>query len=189
MPSIKAVVQGLFKWQFESKEEMDQREAAKRQQQLHDEAMVKYRKTKNPEDMPGNHFISPPGREDGNLSLKGQIANWKACEAPVAENMDIRTLNLAHQRLMEAWKTCDTAITCSSLFKSKILSQKKQQITSCMCLGLGSLSGLRSSQREWEDRSMSQVVVFESWLEPLSEYMFKFISLVLKSEYRNTTYN
>lgn len=134
----------------------------------HDDAWEKYRETGNVEDLGPHHVVSSRDPFKGNYSLQGDIADWKAWEAPIPENSNLSTLQTSHRELAEAWKDSSAYDTCCNLFQNHVLRQETLKITSAMCLGLGSLS--EDSGIEYEEsrgNPMSQLVVFESWLQLL----------------------
>lgn len=142
--------------------------AQRNQMGQHNDIFGKFYETNNPEDLPGNALVGPNGRQEDDFSLKGQIANWKLWEAPIPNDANLGTLEALHREQMGLWKNSAAHKTCTTLLQDVILKQENLKIKTAMCLGLGSISEKR--EYPFDDvtgRSMSQLVVFESWLEIL----------------------
>ena len=96
-----------------------------------------------------------------------------------APGTSIDTLLAEHERYTKAWKASDAYRELYEFFTDVLLNINTFQITSCMCLCLGSMTA-QWPNVEWlyrggRDhpcvRSLSQLVAFESWIELLSEYI------------------
>jgi len=144
------------------------KEAADRRREDHDDAWKKYLETGNVEYLGPHHVVSSGDPFKGHYSLRGDIADWKAWEAPIPEDANLGTLQASHPELAEAWKDSSAYNTCCNLFQNHVLKQETLKITSAMCLGLGSLSEYLGAEYEaCRENPMSQLVVFENWLQLL----------------------
>lgn len=97
---------------------------------------------------------------------------------PVDLSLTMETLATKHQELTKEWRASSTYRTCLEAIKATVLQQKKLNIDRCICLGLGSFTcnpymfadNLKKTvYSDRRDMSFSQLVVFEGWIEQLSE--------------------
>jgi len=104
-------------------QEQKRKDAAGGRREDHDDAWEKYRETGNVEDLGPYHVVSSHDPFKGNYSLQGDIANWKAWEAPIPEIAKLGTLQASHRELAEAWKDSYAYNTCCNLFQNHVLRQ------------------------------------------------------------------
>ena len=133
----------------------------------------KYLKTGEVEDLSPFPFQTVvQDAKDHDFSTKGHTADWSSRLAPITQDASLSTLQGLHHNLMEAWKSSAAYDACCTLFQDVILKQEGLKITSCMCIALGSISQKFGGGIERDRRSMSQLVVFETWLELLGAYRY-----------------
>lgn len=67
------------------------------------------------------------------------------------------------------WKASPACQSIKQLLVDNVLTQDKLQISSCMCLGRGPMINWEGNAygKGFENRSLAQLVAFESWVEIL----------------------
>ena len=131
----------------------------------------KYIKTGKVEDLgPFESETVVQDAENHDFSTKGHTANWSSWHAPIPQDASLSTLQGLHQNLIKAWKSSAAYDACCASFQDVILKQQGLKITSGMCIALGSISQKFGGKIDRDRRSMSQLVVFETWLELLGAY-------------------
>ena len=96
---------------------------------------------------------------------------WDKMVVPVDENMTVEKLSEKHERMKKDWEASNHHRTLVELFENTVLKQESLNITTCMCLGLGSMNSADQRHRDQVgcDRSMEQLICFESWISLLGE--------------------
>ena len=98
---------------------------------------------------------------------------------PVDLSLTMDTLATKHQEFTKEWRASSTYGTCFEAIRATVLQQKKLNIDRCICLGLGTFTSTpymladdvkKTLYGDRRDRSFSQLVVFEGWIEQLSEF-------------------
>ena len=98
--------------------------------------------------------------------LRTDLKKWVV---PVDKEMTLARLSEKHDSLKRDWEASDHHRTLVETFEDTVLKQKNISITACMCVGLGSMNtGGRERDQDSCDRSMLQLVCFESWVDLLS---------------------
>lgn len=91
--------------------------------------------------------------------------DMKKLVMPMDKEMTREKLSERYERLKRDWEVSDSHRILVKAFEDTVLKQKKLSITACMCLGLGSMnSGSRRRNQDNCDKSMKQLVCFESWI-------------------------
>ena len=109
------------------------------------------------------------------LSKVYPLRDLPVSESPgeVMEKMTIEVIEKKHKDYLDAWKDSPTYKKYSEIIGSKALKQGNLKVTQCMCLGTGSFTTGESGKAQllWRvrDMAMSQLVVFESFMELLSK--------------------
>ena len=98
--------------------------------------------------------------------LRTDLKKWVV---PVDKEMTLARLSEKHESLKRDWEASDHHRTLVEVFENTVLKQEDLSITACMCFGLGSMNtGGRERYQDSCDRSMLQLVCFESWVDLLS---------------------
>ena len=93
-------------------------------------------------------------------------SDWKAWVSPVFKGITFATVTARYQELTDAWKQSEWYQTCYNAIEKTVFAQANLNITTCMCLGLGSFTGITSKGNEYRrDKSLSQLVAFECWVD------------------------
>jgi len=100
--SMTSILAGWFAQR--ATQQLKRKDAAGGRREDHDHAWEKYRETGNVEDLGPYHVASSRDSFKGNYSLQGDIADWKAWEAPIPEIADLGTLQTSHRELAKAWR-------------------------------------------------------------------------------------
>ena len=87
-------------------------------------------------------------------------------QAAIPANMNLGTLIESHRKLTEHWKRSIAFDICCNLFNGVILKKEEFRIISAICLGLGSIG---QDEAYFDGHAMTQLVVFETWLELLGK--------------------
>lgn len=91
--------------------------------------------------------------------------------SPIMSGQSMHTLQQKYGKFTREWKASAAYKDIFKFFIDTLLKLDTIDIDSCMCLCLGSLSCERNSPGEKEyNRSMSQLVAFESLVELLSKH-------------------
>ena len=106
--------------------------------------------------------------------LQDLQADWESWVVPVDKEMTLEKLSEKYETMKRAWEASDNHHTLLRAFENTVLKQKNLHITACMCLGLGPMNcgGLHRSQ-DGCNKSMSQLIRFESWISLLSEPLMR----------------
>lgn len=85
----------------------------------------------------------------------------------------METLRARHWKLTQEHKASDLYLDITGMFRDFILKQPSLEVTNCICLGLGSLSGKDMYDSDDQSgQSLSQLVAFEGMIDLLSELLF-----------------
>lgn len=108
-----------------------------------------------------------PNRVD---RLSDEISDWKAWARPVFKDMNFDVITVKHQKYTDIWRGSEAYRASFNLIEQTLLKQKHLEISLCMCLGLGSFTGVHDKEfgEESRNRALSQLVAFEGWVEQLS---------------------
>lgn len=118
-----------------------------------------------------SHRIAVSAEESENRIFRlGDIdSDWKAWVSPVFQGITFDTISARHQGFKDAWKLSAWYHACYKAIEETVFAQASLNITTCMCLGLGSFTGIRrKSKGHGRDVSLSQLVAFECWVDQLS---------------------
>ena len=86
------------------------------------------------------------------------------------KGVTLESLSREHEKITKAWKASPEYRGLARFFEDQVLSNDSIDIASCICLCLGTLSGEGwTSKYRAYDHSMSQLIVFESVVDLLSE--------------------
>lgn len=104
------------------------------------------------------------------IRLGEMDSDYEAWARPVLKDMTFNVITVKHQEFTRAWKKSSTYKACYRVIEETIFRQERLKITACMCLGLGSFTGVHHKKDgpAWRDRSLSQLVAFECWVDQLS---------------------
>ena len=101
--------------------------------------------------------------------LKDIECNWDAWVSPVFKDMSFEVVSAKYDALKETWKNTSAYEAFRTAIEETVFKQEKLSINACMCLGLGSFTGIYStSWTRLRHYSLSQLVLFECWVEQLS---------------------
>ena len=102
--------------------------------------------------------------------LSDEISDWKAWARPVFKDIDFDVITVKHQKYTDIWRGSEAYKASFNLIEQTVLPQKHLDVTICMCLGLGSFTGVHGKEfgEENRNRVLSQLVAFEGWVEQLS---------------------
>ena len=113
----------------------------------------------------GNDLV--PGEEWKPPSLASDSFLKRPWPQPIAEGVSLESLVAKHQKYTDAWTASSGYSACREMLTNTVLKQANIQITQCICLCLYSLSADDSAPKHY-NRSMSQLVALESWVDVLS---------------------
>ena len=115
-----------------------------------------------------NDLVAGEEWEPPSLASLPSSPIWSS--SSIAEGVSLESLIAKHQKYTDTWRSSSGYSACHELLTNTVLKQESIQITQCMCLCLGSLSGQVGMICLGENysRSMSQLVAFEGWVELLS---------------------
>ena len=107
---------------------------------------------------------------ENDVSRLGDIdSDWKAWVSPVFKGITFDTISAKHQEFKDAWKQSEWHQACYKAIEDTVFAQANLNITTCLCLGLGSFTGIqRKTKGHLRDVSLSQLVAFECWVDQLS---------------------
>ena len=102
--------------------------------------------------------------------LSDGISDWKAWARPVFKGMNFDVITVKHQEYTNIWRGSEAYRASFNLIEQTVLKQKDLEICICMCLELGSFTGVHSKAFGDESRHgvLWQLVAFEGWVEQLS---------------------
>ena len=104
------------------------------------------------------------------VRLQDLESDWPKWINPVDEKMTVEILTEKHEKMKMDWEASIHYRALIQTFEETVLKQKKLSITACMFLGLGSMNcGSEIRKPIACDRSMMQLVVWESLISLLSE--------------------
>ena len=109
------------------------------------------------------------------LRLKDIEFNRDAWVDPVSEAMSFDVVAADFDRLKETWKDSPSYKACYKVIEDTVFKQENLSISACMCLGLGSFTGVQRNV-ERNHHSLSQLVVFECWMDQLSKVQCRLAS-------------
>ena len=102
------------------------------------------------------------------VRLKDIDSDWNAWVSPVFKGITFEVISTRHHEFTEAWKASSTYQACYKLLNEVMVRQEKLKITACMCLGLGSFTGIQPiSGYDFRKAALSQLVAFEGWGDQL----------------------
>ncbi|KAG6999501.1 high-affinity methionine permease [Physcia stellaris] len=101
--------------------------------------------------------------------LSDEISDWRAWARPVFKDMNFDVITVKHQKYTDIWRGSEAYKASFNLIEQTVLKQKHLEISICMCLGLGSFTGVhpKGFGDESRDRVLWQLVAFEGWVEQL----------------------
>lgn len=102
--------------------------------------------------------------------LSDGISDWKAWARPIHKDMNFDTITVKHQNYTEAWRSSATYKASYEAIERTVLTRNHLEVALCMCLGLGSFTGVchKDTGTRSRHRAFSQLVAFEGWVEQLS---------------------
>ena len=119
------------------------------------------------------HYLIPWGYVDSDWEppdMDERNLDYSALVTEIAPDMTFDLISAKYQSFTETWKNSSAYHQCYGLIERTALQQEKLQITHCMCLGLGSFTNHSNyDYASWRGCSLSQLVVFESWVDQLSK--------------------
>lgn len=119
-------------------------------------------------------FVNPNIDKQAVPRLRDLRSDWEKHICTVDPEMTVDKLSKKHEIFKAEWEASDSYRTHTKIFENTVLQQNKLSITACMHLGLGSMnSGDRGRGPRACDRSMKQLVWFESLVNMLSESFAK----------------
>ena len=122
------------------------------------------------------YLRDPPNwstRDSRLLRLGDFYCDPKLKAEPVLEGMTFKVISEKHQRFSKEWRKRPEYHQWVAVMEQTILKQQQIKISVCMCLGLGTLTGTtRISDIDFRERSLAQLVVFESLVDLLSTGTF-----------------
>ena len=103
--------------------------------------------------------------------LSDRTGDWKAWALPVFKDMNFDAITVKHQNYTETWRDSAAYRASFELIEQTVLKQNHLEVSICMCLGLGSFTGVHHEDiaEKSRNRSLSQLVAFEGWVEQLSK--------------------
>ena len=119
------------------------------------------------------HYLIPWGYVDSDWEppdIAELNLDYSAIVTDIAPDMTFDVISAKHQSFTETWRKSSAYHQCRSVIERTALQQQKMQVTHCMCLGLGSFTDRSNYDfASWDGRSLSQLVVFEGWVDQLSK--------------------
>ena len=108
-----------------------------------------------------------PGKWYRPLELSWWDCDIETADDEGAENrLSLADVQKLHEKFTKRWRSSIEYQKLRTFFNEVVLNLDAMQITSCMCLCLGSMTQpMGCSCCNW---SLSQLVAFESWIEILS---------------------
>ena len=103
------------------------------------------------------------------LRLSDYKREGKATAVPVVKGMTFDVISEKHQQATKAWRELPDYHAWVAVIEQTLFKHQKLNVTSCMCLGLGTLTGtIRITGHPFREVSLAQLVVFESIVDLLS---------------------
>ena len=110
------------------------------------------------------------GENLNSISYTGKLTPW-ADPQPILPGMTMQKLQEQHSESTQKWENSEPGRISVAVLRGVLNEHANLKITSCVALGLGSLSG--GLERSWGplgDAPMSQLVAFESWIKIFQEH-------------------
>ena len=103
--------------------------------------------------------------------LSDSISDWKAWARLIFKDMTFDVVTVKHQKYTEIWRGSEAYRFLFKSIEQTALKQNRLEVSLCMCLGLGSFTGVHHKDIGEKSRncSLSQLVAFEGWVEQLSK--------------------
>ena len=111
------------------------------------------------------------GDAENRIERLGDVdSDWKAWVSPVYKGIiTFDTISARYQESKNAWLQSAWYQASYKAIEETVFAQANLNITTCMCLGLGSFTGIHGKREtDWRDRALSQLVAFECWVDQLS---------------------
>ena len=109
-----------------------------------------------------------PVRKYKIIRLGDETSDWKAQRSPVHKDISKAVIVTKHQEFTKIWRESAFYQVVYQAIEESVFQQTKLAITTCMCSGLGSFTGVCPKGANSRDDSLQQLVAFEGWVEQLS---------------------